>query len=34
LTLAMLRGIGDSVDIHEIDAARLRESIEHLAQRG
>lgn len=34
LTLAMLRGIGNSVDIHEIEAARVRESIEYLAQRG
>ncbi|MDA1312016.1 MAG: 3-dehydroquinate synthase [Acidobacteria bacterium] len=34
LTLAMLRGIGNSVDIHEIEAGCVRESIEHLAQRG
>ena len=34
LTLAMLRGIGDSVDLHEIEAAWVRESIEYLAQRG
>jgi len=34
LTLAMLRGIGNSVDIHEIEPRCARESIEHLAQRG
>jgi 3-dehydroquinate synthase len=30
LTLTMLRGVGDPVDVHEIDPALMRRAIEHL----
>jgi 3-dehydroquinate synthase len=31
LTLTMLRGVGDPVDVHEIDPRLMRQAIEHLA---
>lgn len=34
LTLAMLRGVGNSIHLHEIEAALVAESIACLAQRG
>ncbi len=32
LTLTMLRGIGDPIDVHEIDAEKMREAIGRLAE--
>ena len=33
LTLTMLRGVGDPVDVHEIDAVRMRAAIRELRDR-
>ena len=32
LTITMLRAVGDPVDVHEIDDARMRAAIEHVAR--
>ncbi len=34
LTLTMLRGVGDPIDVHEIDPALMRAAIEHLHALG
>ena len=32
LTLTMLRGVGDPVDVHEVDDARMRTAIEFVSR--
>lgn len=32
LTVTMLRGVGDPIDVHEIDEARMRQAIEFVAE--
>lgn len=33
LTLTMLRGVGDPLEVHEVDKARMREAIDRVASR-
>ena len=32
LTLTLLRGVGDPIDVHELDRAKMREAIQHVAR--